>query len=365
MLTTLTLDNFKSFRHAELELSRLTLLVGANASGKSNVFDAIRFLQGLGLGMSPADVLRGRLEGGREIWPGIRGGAGEIVRYAERQLRLRSLWSREGISYHHEIAYTTDPPLGITVEHAGRAGQNPIYGGDNLSMLGYVKKGDLLAPLVDAIRSASFLDINPRRMRDYVPKSSIQLGSEGQNVSAAVYQLCQEEGRKQDLLDWISELCAPELSDIDFVLTELGDVMLVLVEKDGARISARSLSDGTLRFLGELTALLTAPPGSLLLIEEIENGLHPARIHLLVELLTGLTAERDVQILATTHSPQVLGALAVADPELAKAALVFGRAPDEPGTIARRLGDLPHFEEVAERRGIEHLFTTQWLERAL
>ena len=137
------------------------------------------------------------------------------------------------------------------------------------------------------------------------------------------------------------------------------------MERDGARISARSLSDGTLRFLGELTALLTAPPGSLILIEEIENGLHPARVHLLVELLTGLTAERNVQVLATTHSPAVLGALVNADPELAKAALIFGRVPDEPGTVVRRLGDLPHFEEVAQRRGIEHLFTTQWLERAL
>ena len=103
MLTSLTLHDFKSFRHAELELSRLTLLVGANASGKSNVFDAIRFLQGLALGMSPADVLRGRWEGGREVWPPIRGGVGEVTRYGERQLRLRSHWSLDSVSYHHEI----------------------------------------------------------------------------------------------------------------------------------------------------------------------------------------------------------------------------------------------------------------------
>lgn len=56
MLTSLTLDDFKSFQHAELELSRLTLLVGANASGKSNVFDAIRFLQGVGLDLAIAAI---------------------------------------------------------------------------------------------------------------------------------------------------------------------------------------------------------------------------------------------------------------------------------------------------------------------
>lgn len=345
MLTSLTLDDFKSFRHAELELSRLTLLVGANASGKSNVFDAIRFLQGLALGMSVVDVLRGRWEGGREIWPGIRGGAAEIARQGAHALHLVPRGSFDG-----RVTW-----LDVSCELSGHAPKAKV-----VSMPSVADPG-----MLATLSSAFFLDISPRRMRDYAPKSSTQLGSEGQNVSAAVWQLCQTEGRKQDLLDWMSELCAPELSDIDFVETELGDVMLVLIEKDGARISARSLSDGTLRFLGELTALLTAPRGSLILIEEIENGLHPARIHLLVELLTGLTAEREVQILATTHSPAVLGALADADPELAKATLVFGRTPDEPGTVARRLGDLPHFDEVVQRRGIEHLFTTQWLERAL
>lgn len=336
MLTSLTLDDFKSFRHAELELSRLTLLVGANASGKSNVFDALRFLQGVGLDLAIIDILRGRFEGGRELWPGIRGGPNEVARYGAPEFAIAAHWAAGDRRDTYRLK--CNPRL-LSTEGSG------------------------MFPAV--IRGALFLDLNPRRMRDYVPKVSRELGAEGQNLSASVWQLCEEEGRKQDLLDWMSELCAPTLADIDFVETELGDVMLVLVEKDGARISARSLSDGTLRFLGELTALLTASPGALILIEEVENGLHPARIHLLVELLTSLTAERDVQILATTHSPAVLGALANADPELAKAALVLGRTPDEAGTIARRLGDLPHFDEVVERRGIEHLFTTQWLERAL
>jgi AAA domain, putative AbiEii toxin, Type IV TA system len=306
MLTHLVLDDFKSFRHAELELSRLTLLVGANASGKSNVFDAVRCLQGIGLGMAIVEILRGRWEGGRELWPGIRGGPSEVVRHGAREFAITAHWA----SGDHGDTY--------------RLRCNPRLSSTQASGM---------FPAV--LRGAFFLDLNPRRMRDYVPKSSAHLGAEGQNVSAAVWQLCQTEGRKQDLRDWMSELCAPELSDIDFVETELGDVMLVLVEKDGARISARSLSDGTLRFLGELTALLTAPRGSLILVEEIENGLHPARTHLLLELLTGLTAEREVQVLATTHSPAVLSALADVDLELAKAALVFGRVHDAEPTQER------------------------------
>lgn len=379
MLTRLVLHDFKSFHRAELELSRLTLLVGANASGKSNVFDAIRFLQGIALGMSVGDVLHGRWEGGRELWPGIRGGIEEVARYGAESFGLESSWRTATAVYRHQLNWHSyaEPSL---IEWFSREEPEPRLISENetsdsgSSLFGRlehdpemfdVASTKAIAELRDTIRGAFFLDINPRRMRDYVPKGNTQLGSEGQNVSAAVWRLCKSEDRKRDLLDWMSELCAPALADIEFEMTGLGDVMLVLVEKDGARVSARSLSDGTLRFLGELTALLTAPRGSLILVEEIENGLHPARIHLLVELLTGLTAEREVQILATTHSPAVLGALAEADPALARAALVFGRIPEEPGTVARRLGDLPHFDEVVQRRGIEHLFTTQWLERAL
>ncbi|MEX1361879.1 MAG: AAA family ATPase [Nannocystaceae bacterium] len=403
MLTALTLEDFKSFRLASMELAPMTLLVGANASGKSNVFDAIRFLQGVGLGLPLVDILRGRTEGGRQVWPGIRGGAAEIARHGAHAFGVTSRWKIGMEELEHEVSswganpYLREERLGrvgkeslcrtlgpvpedswayfLPVEYIpaeGEAATNVGIDG-SASMLSRITGFEHVHPDVlhacsatrGAMSNILFLDINPWRMRDYVPKSSTQLGSEGQNVSAMVWRLCQDDARKQDLLDWMSELCAPELAGIDFVETELGDVMLVLIEKDGARVSARSLSDGTLRFLGELTALLTAPPDSLILIEEIENGLHPARVHLLVELLTGLTAERGIQILATTHSPQVLGALADIDAELASSALVFGRIPDEAGTVVRRLGDLPHFDEVRQRRSMEHLFTTQWLERAL
>jgi predicted ATPase len=163
-------------------------------------------------------------------------------------------------------------------------------------------------------------------------------------------------------VDWLSELIAPDLTDLDFIETELGDVMLTLVEGDGSRTSARALSDGTLRFLGTLVALRTTPSGSFVLLEEPETGLHPQRIHLLVEYLEAVTKERGIQVIATTHSPQFLQALS---PESQRDAVLCARLPDHPGTVLRRLGDLPHFEEVTRRSNLDHLFTTGWLERAL
>ncbi|MEI7646632.1 MAG: AAA family ATPase, partial [Chloroflexales bacterium] len=80
MIRQLQLTNFKSFQHAKLELGGLTLLVGTNAAGKSNLRDAVRFLHGVGRGYSLSDSIGGRFgEGGERIWGGIRGGPREIA----------------------------------------------------------------------------------------------------------------------------------------------------------------------------------------------------------------------------------------------------------------------------------------------
>lgn len=213
-----------------------------------------------------------------------------------------------------------------------------------------------------AMRGAFFLDITPALMRAYVPRGADFVGLSGEKVSSVAHAMCQDEDSRQDLVDWLSELCAPELANIEFSSTELGDVMLVLVEKDGRRIPARSLSDGTLRFLGEMIALRSAPRGSLLLMEEIENGLHPTRAYLLVQAMEAAIEARDLQVIATTHSPLVLRALS---PTALRDAVLVARPDGDTGSVARRLGDLAGFDEVVQRRGIDRLVASGWLERAL
>ena len=356
------------------------------------------------------DILRGRWEGGREVWSAVRGGAAEIARWEHDSFGLETEWSMEEGRTKHVLecevrpqphlrreklaadgegqylfdthARTLGSGAGLAEGGATNVGLKGTGGGRNpratysssRSLLGQIERVDRMAPVVlrrlrsmqQAMRGTLFLDINPRLMRDYSPISPFQeMGAQGEFISSTVWMLCQEEEKKLELIDWLSELCAPTIRDIDFIETDLGDVMLSLVEGDGTRVSARSLSDGTLRFLGELTALLTAPRGSVVLIEEIENGLHPARVHLLVQLLDALKKKRQIQVIATTHSPKVLEAVALVSPETLREAVVFGRPKDAEGTIARKLGELRAFEEVLERRGIDQLFTTKWLERAL
>jgi len=82
MITQLSLDNFKSFAGSghQVRLGPLTLVVGTNASGKSNLRDALRFLHGIARGYTLAEILGEKYgEGGVLQWKGIRGGVREAV----------------------------------------------------------------------------------------------------------------------------------------------------------------------------------------------------------------------------------------------------------------------------------------------
>ncbi len=412
MLTGIRLVNWKSFgpgedSHNHLKLSPLTLLVGPNASGKSNVVDALRFLQGAALDLPLADVLRGRWEGQREVWPGIRGHVVEAVREGH-EFELRTSWSfisfKEPLSHtlrtttkgevtavleslyegNHHLFETRVSALGlgsgnadetgptVTLQMATWSPNGTQVARESLkSVLAQIKplhgmSSSVLAGTLavrSALRDIIFLDIQPSLMRNYRPTKAGQLGASGENVSPILYALRENDPDCfEDIVDWLGELCAPAIEGIEFDKTKLDEVMFFLVEKGGRQVSARSVSDGTLRFLGELVALLTCPEGALMVLEEPDVGLHPSRIHLLSELLEDVAKRRKIQVIATTHSPSLLAHLsqeALAD------VVAFGRDLDHGWSICSRLGDLEHFASLRDSTRFEHLVSTGWLERAL
>jgi len=404
MLQQLQLTNFKSFAGESdpIPFAPVTILVGANASGKSNVFDAIRFLQGIGMGLSIAEILTGKWEGGREVYPPLRGGVQEVCWTAEDVFKIRAtvelvaeeagecLWTPPRFTCRHGIACKCtpeplvdsesldgDPRLGIEipselVESECPCTESLLYsisvgpgtgtGSPDTCVSEHTHAAARL--LIDTYSGARFLDLRPSEMKDYVPVAAPELGTHGENLSAVVHRICQDKERKSLFLEWLARLCAPQVNDVQFDRTATGRVLVQLAERDGqdTLISAESVSDGTLRFMAVLAAMFTAPEGSLFLLEEIENGLHPTRVHLLVELLEQFAESRNLQIIGTTHSPQVL--LSLSEQAL-RSAVLFARPEETAGTITRRLGDLPHFDEVAQKTQIDRLFTTGWLEQAL
>jgi predicted ATPase len=373
MLKRIRLKDFKSFVDEEVEVAPLTLLVGANASGKSNFLDAIRFLQGISFDLTLSEVLNGEARFRPDAWPGIRGRAEEAARLGTETFTLETTWPiPRGVDIQHQITCRTSLPLKIEREKLQESGADlvvsrgvkvkSILGDRDIKVSPGSKYFSEVARLSAPFRRLQFLRIDPRGMRGYGRRDEL-MGEDGENISGVLAILCDDPEEKEIFVDWLKLICAPEVEDIDFLeVKELGDVMAMFVERGGKRISARSISDGTLHFLGTLLALRTAEPGSVFLIEEIETGLHPTRIRLLVEFLEAVTRERQIQVIATTHSPVLLQWLS---DESLQNAIVFGRIPEHEGTIMRRLGDLPHFKEVAERTRVEEMFTTGWLEMAL
>ena len=409
MLTSLLLHEWKSFgatdeARSTVHFAPVTLLVGPNASGKSNVLDALRFLQGAALDLPLGDVLRGRWEGQRQIWPPIRGHLAEATHNGAPSFRLESAWDIERGAATHRLTvavgrdaeveeeglfdaagrylfHTHAPALGaqggraaggairVALRRVGKGKAVTTTLSAQRSLLGQVlanahaQASPEIEPIAtavhEALRQAVFLDIRPEAMRDYRPEGG-PLGASGENISPVLAAL--PEDRLQNIVDWLSELCAPEVEAIDFDRTQLGEVMMFLVERGGRRVSARSLSDGTLRFLGLLVALLTCPEDTLILLEEPDVGLHPSRIRLLAELFDSIATQRRIQIVATTHSP---GLLAHLSPETLGAVVAFARDAETGETLCSRLGDLPHFETLRDAANLDHLISTGWVERAL
>ncbi|WNG17476.1 AAA family ATPase [Cystobacter fuscus] len=420
MLKRLRLNDFKSFVDEDVPLAPLTLLLGANASGKSNFLDALQFLHANSFDLDLEQILNGEQRVSPDAWRGLRGGASEAARLGTARFTIESDWSALLVELdaqaiasgrlpiekaqrelalditHRMTCRTTPQPLleeESLIHEGGGTARTGALRGDRIEMIvlppetsdsaksatrlfsahrsvfllhQQVPRSDgMMLPsvaLAEAFSQIEFLNIQPSAMRGYGRRNA-PLGGEGRNISGVLARLCDEAETKRAITDWLAEFCAPEIADIDFVeVKELGDVMAMLVEKSGRRVSVRSASDGTLRFLGTLLALRLAPRNSVILLEELDSGLHPTRIKLLVEYLETVTRERGIQVIATTHSPVILQWLSQ---QTLRDSLVFGRVPDHEGTLVRRLGDLPHFDEVVRRKGIDELFTTGWMEMAL
>ena len=99
MITSVRMVNFKNFADETLKVGPVTIIVGANASGKSNIRDTFRFLHGIGRSYTLAEILGGKHgPGGQMEWEPIRGAPNEIKRFGGA---LPQFFSK--FSFHTEL----------------------------------------------------------------------------------------------------------------------------------------------------------------------------------------------------------------------------------------------------------------------
>jgi predicted ATPase len=193
-----------------------------------------------------------------------------------------------------------------------------------------------------------------------VPRRDALLRRTADNLSAAVASLLEDPSTAERLSGALSRLNEQAVVDVTISRSDLDDVMLTLVERFAGRdhpVPARLMSDGTLRFLAILVALLQAPtvdtaPEPLasedavgqtkLVIEELENGLHASQAKLLVGLVRDEVQRRRVRALATAHSPALLDALTGDE----HGSLVVCQRDRDGRSTLRRLVDLPNYVDI-------------------
>ncbi|MFM5945461.1 MAG: AAA family ATPase, partial [Dolichospermum sp.] len=209
----------------------------------------------------------------------------------------------------------------------------------------------------------------PSQMRDF-SRLSENLENDCSNIAGVLAVLTDD--KKTEIENTLSEYLKdlPE-GDIKKVWAEkVGrfgyDAMLYCQEewKSGEiiEIDARSMSDGTLRFLAILTALLTRPEGSQIVIEEIDNGLHPSRAALLVKILKEIGSKRNIDILLTTHNPALLDAFG---PEIVPFVVVAHRDSETGESKLTLLEDIDNFPKLFASYSLGQMTTKGAIERSL
>ena len=424
MLKSLRLENFKSFKNAELSLGDLTVLVGTNASGKSNIRDAFRFLHGISRGYSIAEIIGEKYgEGGVLQWRGIRGGTKEITYCGADSFAIAISFSvHDGdteydMDYRIEITLVNSTVTSIVAEQLTcKDLKYPVFDSPLLSNLEVhrqsdpfnleaevylydhvetynnkyyvlaVKSSPILSQIarakgflsrevgddftakkfsklaIDAISEMRFVDLSPDVMRLPTFAGQNTLGDRGENLSSVMLDICRDETRKAILLDWLQSLTPMDAKDFDFPEDFTGKVLLRIEEASGQKTTAYSASDGTLRFLGLLAALLGNQRSRFYFFEEPENGIHPNRLSLLLQLMEQEVTNGSMQIVITTHSPLLLNFLSPASLEYAS---LMYRKGDRAESRITKIMDIPNARELVANDGLSSLLDSGWLEDAM
>jgi predicted ATPase len=428
MLTEFTLANFKSYRNSRLPLGSLTLLIGANAAGKSNALEGLRFLSWLAQGQKLSSIqydvnsgdraMRGRVNdlGYREESNFSLGCCLDStpmnnldikisVLNGEMKIADEKIFGSNGLLLYETVVPFNEPfkathqpeikPDNIHVRY-GRLREQPIEYShdcsnqraifvqvdfqpryDNIQFLdpeGILTKDqnqvqqkvtETVQEYQRVLQNVLFFDPVPAQMRDYSQKTDYQrLLENGSNLSSVLFHLWDNQpDQQQEILNFIKSLPEQAIDGLDFLVGPRDEVMVRLSETFGNTqrfCEAALLSDGTLRVLAIAAAMLSATEGSLVVIEEIDNGVHPNRAKHLLASIRDIAERRKLRVLISTHNPALMDAI----PDVALGDVVFCyRDPSEGDSRLTRLGDLAEFPSLIFQGSLGQLVTKGIVDR--
>lgn len=307
-ISNLTIKGFKSIRNLEdLHLLNLNVLIGGNGVGKSNFVDYFRML---------SEMMAGRLQ----VWISKQGGADRILSYGIKETeQLESYVQFDRNGYAFVLEPTVDAGFVFASERLTFEGNL----GDNQQALGSGHLESLLpsqAELSDEYSRPgysynSIINWKVFHFHDTSETAGVKrkrpvhdnefLRSDASNLAAYLYRLSKEHPETLEEIRRHVQLGIPIFDNFVFrpeeTPTEEQLINLQWRQKNSDYILWPSqLSDGSIRFICLVTALLQPEPPSTIIIDEPELGLHPYAITLLGALLR--SASKRMQVIVSTQS---------------------------------------------------------------
>lgn len=308
------IEGFGSLADVRLQPGRLTVLIGANGSGKSNVLRALRMLSLMRTGSLQRFVAEA-------------GGASALLHYGPKRTQALSVTlhfseAEHRNTYMARLGFAAGDKLMYLDESVGyQAGpdlkpQTTLLGAGHWESEVQAAKTNATARAVNYwLSQLTFFHFHDTSMTSALrtharAADDLYLRSDGSNLAAYLRRLKQSED-DADRKAWrrINQFVghiAPAVKELDPTPVDEKAVRLDWIDDQDQRFGVHQLSDGTLRAIALITALAqpTARLPRFMSIDEPELGLHPAAIRILAELARSVS--RHTQVLFATQSPAFL-----------------------------------------------------------
>jgi len=328
MIQKIIIDNFKSIKHIEFNISNFTVLVGNNGAGKTNILKAIKLIAQLAGNKQISEVLKELQLLPKELFftpenPVMKFEIDLLLEGIPIDYRFEISQEKNENNYSYKILnefLSNGSPDHPILQRTGE--QIIIYRKDGTKMVHSLVTSQLsisaipdpeIITKVKKFLSSIFVDsFEPHNLREVGNVSKITTGIE-QNFAENLYSLTKTNQVRFKELEQEAKSMIKGLNSINVGVSEQEGRLIVMFKEEDLlyNMSFFSLSDGNLRSLGILSALMVDPKPSVLAIDEIENSMHPTRIRELVKFFEYVSQkeENNLQIIFSTHSPVVINHL--------------------------------------------------------